>query len=204
MKLHGAYNSPYVRMCMVTAIEAGLALRVQLVPGDLTFTRADPKLEKLSAPGKIPILETEHGHPIYDSRVIMEYLCHNAGNKALLPDDGVKRFRILTLLALAQGLADAAVALRVETATRPQGLQWADLETRLKQRINACIDELDEQWQKDLAEVNLGSIATACALAYIEYRHGWLNWRKDHSSLVHFLDTFNSRESMRHASLPPA
>lgn len=202
MKLHGANNSPYVRMCMVTALEVGLGLRVQLVAGDLTFVKADPKLEKLSALGKIPILETDHGHPLHDSRVIMEYLCHVAGNKALLPDDGVEHFRVLTLLALAQGLSDAAVGLRVETANRPKGLQWPELEARLKSRMEACVDELEINWQKDLREVTLGSIATACTLAYIEYRHGWFNWRKDHSNLAHFLDTFNARDSMIFAALP--
>ena len=204
MKLHGANNSPYVRMCMVTALEVGLGLRVQLVAGDLTFVKADPKLEKLSALGKIPILETDHGHPLHDSRVIMEYLCHIAGNKALLPDDGVKRFRILTLLALAQGLSDAAVGLRVETNVRPKGLQWSELEARLKSRIVACLDELETQWQKDLGEVNLGSIATACSLGYIDYRHGWLDWRKSHTNLAHFAEGFNARDSMINAALPPA
>jgi glutathione S-transferase len=204
MKLHGALNSPYVRMCMVTALEVGLGLRVQLVKADLTFVKADDDLVRLSAIGKVPVLETDHGHPLHDSRVIMEYLCHSAGNKALLPDDGVKRFRILTLLAMAQGLCDAAVGLRVETANRPKGLQWPELEARLKQRITATLAELETHWQKDLHEVNLGSIAVACALAYIDYRHTWLEWRKDNSSLAHFLNGFNARDSMVNAALPPA
>jgi glutathione S-transferase len=43
--------------------------------------------------------------------VIIEYLCHVAGNSSLIPDDGVKRFRVLTLQALGQGMADSAVGL---------------------------------------------------------------------------------------------
>jgi glutathione S-transferase len=204
MKLYGGLNSPYVRMGLVTALEVGLGERVKLTSAELTFTQTDPKLEKLSAIGKVPVLETDHGHPLYDSRVIMEYLCHTAGNKALLADDGVKRFKILTLLALAQGLADAAVALRVETAQRPKGLQWNELMDRLKSRINACLDELDKQWQESLNEINLGSIATACTLAYIDYRHGGLEWRKGRTNLDQFLTKFNKRESMIKAALPPA
>ena len=177
---------------------------MQLVKADLTFVQKNEQVERLSALGKVPVLETDHGHPLYDSRVIMEYLCHAAGNKALLPDDGVKRFRILTLLALAQGLSDAAVGLRVETANRPKGLQWAELEARLKSRIVACLDELETQWQKDLSEVNLGSIAVACSLGYLDFRHGWLEWRRTHSSLAHFVETFNARESMVNAALPAA
>lgn len=204
MKLHGALNSPYVRMCMVTALEAGLQDRVTLVPADLTFTKADPKLEKLSAIGKIPILETEHGHGLHDSRVIMEYLCHTAGNKTFLPDDGVKRFRILTLLALAQGLSDATVSLRIETASRPQGLQWSALIDRLTFRIYACLDDLEHNWTHELQSVNLGSIATACALGYIDFRMDHMNWRKGRPQLEKFAESFNSRESMITAGLPAA
>lgn len=204
MKLHGVLNSPYVRMCMVTALEVGLGQRIQMIKPDMTFVKADAALERLSALGKAPVLETDHGHPLYDSRVIMEYLCHSAGNKALLHDDGVKRFRILTLLAFALGLSDAAIGLRVETTSRPKGLQWPEMEARLKQRITASLAELETHWQKDLNEINLGSIAAACALGYIEYRHGWLDWRKEFSALARFQDSFNARDSMIKAPLPPA
>ena len=204
MKLHGALNSPYVRMCLVTALEAGLKDRVTLVPADLTFTKADLKLEKLSAIGKIPVLETEHGHGLHDSRVIMEYLCHTAGNKAFLPDDGVKRFRILILLALAQGLCDATVSLRVETAARPEGLQWAALIDRLSFRIYACLDDLENNWVHELESVNLGSIATACALGYVDLRMNHMNWRNGRTQLSKFAEGFNSRASMIAAGLPKA
>jgi glutathione S-transferase len=204
MKLYGGVNSPYVRMCMITAHEVGLGARVQLTSANLTFTDANPQLVKLSGIGKVPVLETDHGHALYDSRVIMEYLCHTAGNKSLLPDDGVKRFKVITLLALAQGLSDAAVALRVETAQRPKGLQWNELMDRLKLRINACLNELEANWIDSVKDLNLGSIATACSLAYIDYRHDWLDWRNDHPKLDQFLASFNKRESMTNASLPPA
>ncbi len=204
MKLHGALNSPYVRMCMVTALEVGLKDRITLVPADLSFIKADPKLEKLSAIGKIPVLETEHGHGVHDSRVIMEYLCHTAGNKSFLPDDGVKRFRILTLLALAQGLSDATVSLRVETKARPDGLQWTDLIDRLSFRIYACLDDLEQNWAHELETVNLGSIATACTLGYLDFRMDNMNWRKDRTQLAKFAEGFNARASMKAASLPGA
>jgi glutathione S-transferase len=204
MKLYGGLNSPYVRMCMVTALEVDLGGRVALTPANLTFTKADAHLESLSAIGKVPVLETDHGHALHDSRVIMEYLCHTAGNLHLLPHDGAKRFRILTLLSLAQGLSDAAVGLRIETANRPKGLQWEDLMARLKQRINATLDELDLRWREDLQHTSLGSIGVACALAYLDYRHDWLNWRKDRAHLDQFQAAFNSRQSMINASLPAA
>ena len=103
MKIYGDTISPFVRMCLVTAHECGLAGKLEHIKEAVKPTQANAKLTSLSALGKIPILETDHHHPIYDSRVIIEYLAHVAGNKTLIPDDGVKRFRVLTLQALGQG-----------------------------------------------------------------------------------------------------
>ena len=196
MKLYGDLLSPFVRMSMVTAIEAGLASRVQLINTAVKPHEVNAALEKLSPIGKIPILETEHGHALYDSRVIMEYFTHTGGNSNLLPHEGVKRFRILTLVALAQGMADASVSLRYEQAVRPETARWPDFAARVKERINACLNELENNWREDLQQVSLGSIATAVALGYLDIRHDALGWRKDRANLQQFNEGFVKRDSM--------
>lgn len=196
MKIYGDLISPFVRMTVVTAHEVGLGPKVEHVVEVVRPTEVNAKLASLSPIGKIPVLETDHGHGIYDSRVIMEYLCHVAGNSDLIPDDGVKRFRILTLQALAQGLADSAVAYRYEVAARPQGLQWQEWMARTKVRINAALDELESNWQTVLGEVNAGSIATAVTLSYVDFRLGDLNWRGGRPKLAAFHETFSKRDSM--------
>ena len=196
MKLYGDLLSPFVRMSMVTAIEAGLASRVQLINTAVKPHEVNAALEKLSPIGKIPILETEHGHALYDSRVIMEYFTHTGGNSNLLPHEGVKRFRILTLVALAQGMADASVSLRYEQAVRPETARWPDFAARVKERINACLNELENNWREDLQQVSLGSIATAVALGYLDIRHDALGWRKDRANLQQLNEGFVKRDSM--------
>ena len=201
MKLYGVLLSPFTRMCMVTAIESGLASRVQLIAEELKPHEINPILEKLSPIGKIPILETDHGHTLYDSRVIMEYFTHVGGNSTLLPHEGVKRFRILTLLALAQGLCDAAVSLRYESAVRPEAARWPEYAARTTARIKACLNELENNWREDLQNVSLGSIAVAVALGYVDIRHDTLNWRKDRANLKQFYDGFIKRDSMVNTAL---
>ena len=201
MKIYGDTISPFVRMCLVTAHECGLAGKLEHIKEAVKPTQANAKLTSLSALGKIPILETDHHHPIYDSRVIIEYLAHVAGNKTLIPDDGVKRFRVLTLQALGQGLADVAVAYRYETAMRPQGSQWTEWMTRTEERINAAMDDMDKNWQADLAEVTAGSIAAAVALSYIDFRLPAFKWRDTRSHLSGFHTSFSKRESMLKTAL---
>lgn len=201
MKIYGDTISPFVRMCLVTAHECGLSGKLEHVREAVKPTQANPKLTALSALGKIPILETDHHHPLYDSRVIIEYLAHVAGNKTLIPDDGVKRFRILTLQALSQGLADVCVAYRYETAARPQGLQWADWMARTEQRINAAIDDMDRNWQAELTDVTAGTIAMAVALAYIDFRLPAFKWRDTRPNLSAFHEKFSARESMLKTAL---
>ena len=196
MKLYGVMLSPFTRMCMATAMEAGLTSRVQLIAEELKPHEINPRLEKLSPIGKIPILETDHGHNLYDSRVIMEYFTHVGGNSTLLPHEGVKRFRILTLLALAQGLCDAAVSLRYETAVRPETARWPEFASRTKARINACLDDLENNWREDLQHITLGAIAVAVSFGYLDVRHDALNWRKDRTNLDQFNQNFTKRDSM--------
>ena len=81
MKIYGDLISPFVRMTVVTAHEVGLGDKVQhIVESREARPRSTPSSRSLSPIGKIPVLETDHGHGIYDSRVIIEYLCHVAGN----------------------------------------------------------------------------------------------------------------------------
>jgi glutathione S-transferase len=197
MKIHGDIISPFVRMCMVTAHEVGLRQKIALVPAAVKPGEVNAELVKLSPIGRIPVLETDHHHPIYDSRVIIEYLAHVAGNRSFIPDDGVKRFRVLTLLALAQGVAEAGVALRYEQAQRPEHAQWPAYADRLQARIVSGLDDMEQQWHDVLHGINAGSVAAACALGYLDYRHQALSWRTARPKLTAFSDTFNARDSMK-------
>lgn len=203
MKIYGDMISPFVRMTLVAAHEVGLGAKVTHVHEGVKPTEVNAKLAALSPIGKIPVLETDHGKGIYDSRVIIEYLAHVAGNSTLIPDDGVKRFRVLTLQALAMGTADAAVAYRYEVGARPKGLQWDDWMKRTVIRLNAAFDDLEGHWDDVLADVNAGSVCAAVMLSYIDFRLGDLNWRNGRSKLSAFHERFSVRDSMVKTALAP-
>ena len=203
MKLYGDLLSPFVRMSMVTAHEVGLGSRVEHIVENTNPAKVNERLAALSPIGKIPILETDHGQGVYDSRDIMEYLCHVAGNTALIPNDGVKRFRVLTLQALGQGMADAAVAYRYEVAARPKGLQWEDWMTRALARIHAAQDDVETNWMDSLSEINVGAIAVGVTLAYIDFRMPDFGWRNGRPKLAAWHEGFCKRDSMIKTVIPP-
>jgi glutathione S-transferase len=197
MKLHGDVISPFVRMCLVSAHHLGLGDKLALAKTGVKPTQVNETLERLSPVAKVPVLETDHGHGIYDSRVIMEYLAHHAGSDDFIPNDGVKRFRVLTMLALAQGTAEAAVALRYEQAQRPKEFFWGDYATRLTARINAGLDSLNRDWADVIGQTHAGTIATVCTLAYIDFRHDTFQWRNDRPTLTSFIERMNGLDCFK-------
>ena len=186
-------------MCLVTAHEAGLTGKFEFVKTNVKPDEINPVLHRLSPIAKVPVLETDHGHGVHDSRVIMDYLVHTSGHSESLPSDGVKRFRILTLQALAQGGADAAVSLRYEQAARPADKRWPEFHDRQRQRVLDVLSDLEQNWGDVLSTVNLGSICTACMLGYLDFRHGVLEWRKAAPKLAAFEKDFAARRE--HESL---
>jgi len=191
-------------MVTVTAHELNISDQIELIDtGVFLPDRVNDAVAADNPLGKIPALVTDHGTALYDSRVICEYLCHHAGDKQLLPDEPVSRFRILTLQALAVGLMDAGVSRRYETAVRPEEKRWPDWVARQHTRMEAGLDELENNWSDELASVNAGSIATAIVLAYFDFRYGDLGWRNSRPKLAAFYEEFATRPSIA-ATQPPA
>ena len=97
---------------MVVAHEVGVAGRLQLTPVN---AREEPeKIAPVNPLGKVPALITDAGVALYDSPVICEYLDAEFGARKLLPAGGERRWAILTMAALADGILDAGILIRVE------------------------------------------------------------------------------------------
>src|SRR3954463_16612828 len=102
MKLRYSATSPYVRKCLVAAIELGLEGRIENVPTNTS----DPAsgLSTDNPLGKVPVLLTEEAGAIYDSPVICEYLDALHHGPKLHPPGGIARWHVLRRQALADGL----------------------------------------------------------------------------------------------------
>ncbi len=186
MILRFAAASPFVRKVRIAAALAGLADQIEFVAAET----GDPanSLRKQNPLGKIPALVLENGEVLFDSRVIVEYLDWLAGGGKLIPPAGPARFATLRAQALADGLVDAAVLLIYEQRWRePQirSQKWCDHQTG---KIARALAEFESS-PPALAPIDIGAIALACALGYLDLRFEGA-WRQDHPQLVGWLDAF--------------
>ena len=197
MKLFYAAASPYVRKVLVQAHERGLADSIALVPAATTPVKRDEAIVPHNPLGKIPALITDDGMALFDSRVICEYLDTLPGGPTLIPA-GEARWPALTLQALADGLLDAALLARYETFLRPEPRRWADWLDGQLLKIDTALDQLETRWMPHLGgPLDIGVVATACALGYLDFRFADMGWRASRPALAGWYAAIAERPSMR-------
>jgi glutathione S-transferase len=201
MKLFYAPTSPFVRKCLVCAIEAGMREGIELVPAAAHPVNRDRALVAQNPLGQVPTLVSDDGTVLYDSRVICEFLDAASGGR-LIPKDGPARWGALVEQALADGILAAAVLTRYETAVRPAHLRWDDWVSGQLDKVATGLADLERRAPALGGRVDLGTIAVACALGYLDFRYASLDWRARHPRTAAWFDPFSRRESML-ATLPP-
>jgi len=202
MKLYYAPTSPYVRKVMIVLDETGQLEDVELINVATTPVAADPALLAKNPLAKVPALERVDGPTLYDSRVITAYLDDRAGGK--LYPTGARRWDTLTLEATADGILDAALLMTYEARLRAEDKQMPEWVEGQWGKIERAVAALNTRWMSNLqGPLDMGQIAVACSLAYVDFRHGARDWRKGNDGLAAWFAAFDSRPSMR-ATVPPA
>ena len=195
MKIYYSAASPFVRKVLVAAHELGLKDRLERVPANAHPVDRDRALVAANPIGKVPTLVTDDGAILYDSRVICEYL-NALADGTLIPDDPAARWRVLTEQALGDGIADAALLVRYETFARPEPLRWADWIAGQLDKVATGLAELERRSLELGERVDVGTIAIACALGYLDFRFASLAWRDRHPNTAAWFEWFGGRESM--------
>jgi glutathione S-transferase len=203
MKIFYSALSPFVRKCLVAAHELGLYERIERLPGAANPIKRDPAIVAHNPLGKVPTLFTDDGTVLYDSRVICEYL-NEEGDGSLLSRHGPARWRTLVVQSLGDGICDAAVLARYETAMRPEALRWTEWTAGQLEKIATGLAAVDAQAVEFGDRVDLGTIAVACALGYLDYRFASLTWRDRHPNAAAWFEWFGGRDSMVATRPPPA
>ena len=186
MKLVYSPPSPFVRKVTTLIHHADLNDRIELINVKTTALSVAKEARAANPLGKIPVMILEDGNAIFDSRVITRYLDEIAGSN-LYPQE--KIYDILTLEALADGIMESAVSITYEIKLRPDNekspswmeAQWSKVLHAVKALDNGEFKAMD-------GEINMGQIALACALGYLDFRHDARDWRSGHSNLASWND----------------
>lgn len=195
MKLIGSLTSPYVRKVRIVMAEK--KLDYELVLDDVWAK--DAQIQEHNPLGKVPCLIMDDQGSLFDSRVIVEYLDTLSPVGRLIPQHGRDRAAVKCWEAIADGVLDAAITIRVEHTQRPPELRSEPWIQRQRDKIVAALESMSSTLGEDSfcmgVNFSLADIAVGCALSYIELRYPDISWRTNYPNLARLQDKLDSRPS---------
>ena len=200
MKLIGSTTSPFVRKVRIVLAEK--KLDYQFVLEDVW---ANDSILKMNPLGKVPCLVMEGQDSIsgamFDSRVIAEYLDGLSPVGKLIPERGRERAEVRTWEALADGVLDAAILVRLERtwagrSAEQRSTTWCDRQMdKVLHGLAAMASGLgDKPWCAG-NHYTLADISVGCCLGWLSFRFPELDWREQHPGLSAHFDKLMQRAS---------
>ncbi|WP_245156812.1 glutathione S-transferase family protein [Lysobacter arenosi] len=194
MQLLYQTHSPYARKALVFAHEAGLAGSIEVIHHETSPTRRNEDVFARNPLGKVPVLLRPGLPALFDSDVICAFLDTLHDGPRLIPANGEHRWQALRVQAIAQGLADAGIAVRWETVRRPEHLRYPPLRDGHIEKLLSSYDWLERELDTDTLHV--GHVALATALDWLEFRD-LPGFRDGRPRLTAWFDAFAMRPSMQ-------
>jgi glutathione S-transferase len=199
MKLIGSTTSPYVR-------KARLVLLEKNIPH--TFVIDSPhepnnKVAQFNPLGRIPALVLDDGTCVFDSPVIAEYADTLSDTLILIPrHDALARMRVKRWEALADGIMDSAIVVRMESLRPAAKQEQSNIDLHNLAITRALAHIADQLGQREWCEGNsitLADLALVSALVYLDLRQAERDWRGTHPNLAAWFKRLGTRPSVKAA-----
>ena len=184
MLLHWSPASPFARKVLACAILRG----IELPTVETNPHASPPALLALNPLSKVPCLVTDDGTAIYDSAVICEYL-DTFGDAPPTASHGPGRIAVLVMQALGDGIMDAAVARRMQSAMPVETARTTFMD-RQRAAVDRGLAVLEAAPPAGASDV--GALAAACALGYLDFRFAHEPWREAHPRLAAWFETVSA------------
>ena len=197
MKLIGSTTSPYVRKVRVVMAEKRLDYTLVLE----NVWAPDAVIAAFNPLGKVPCLVMEGSDAMFDSRVIVEYLDTLSPVGKLIPQQSRERAEVKTWEALADGVLDAAILVRLERtfdgrAEDQRSAVWIDRQLgKVHAGLKAMETGLGDKAFCCGVYLTLADIAVGCTLDWLAFRFPEIAWRDEHPPLVRLMDKLSQRSS---------
>lgn len=195
MKLLGSNTSPYVRKARLVLLEKSIPHEYVVDPP----TEPDSLVLKLNPLGRIPTLILDDGFCVFDSSVIADYADSLSDSQILIPrEDSMARLRVKRWEALADGIMDSAVVVRVESLRPPEQHNPAILKlhnTAISKALVYASELIGSPWCEGEA-ITLADLALVSALLYLDLRQPERDWRGSHKNLATWFERISARRSV--------
>lgn len=202
-RLIASPTSAYARKVRIVMAEKRIECELEM----MDVWAPDTRIQELNPLGKVPCLIMEDGGAVFDSHTIVEYLDTLTPVSHLIPGNGRERVEVRTWEALADGMLDAAVLVRLEMTLRPAQLQsavWIERQmSKVRAALRASSQGLAEKSWCNGQGYTLADIALGCALGWLDFRFPTINWRAPYPNLARHYEKLAARPSFVETA-PPA
>jgi len=191
------YNnlSPFSRKVRVLLHELQLNAGVEFVNVAVSPVQPNEEVAAFNPLMKVPTLIRADGEPLFDSRVICDYLDTNhAGGK--LGMIGPDRFAVARAHALADGVLEAGILCLFEQRLRPEGARSEAWQAGQTRKVLQGLDGLNKEQAVLSAPLNLAQIAIATTVAWLQFRSIVPDVLGGRDALARFQAGFAERPSM--------
>jgi len=203
-RLIASPTSPYARKVRIVMLEKKIDCEIEMTD----VWSPSTEIARFNPLAKVPCLVMEDGGAVFDSRVIVEYLDTLTPVGHLIPHGGRQRVEVRTWEALADGIVDALVTVRLEKVQRPPHLQsqdWIDRHmAKAENALMAASGGLEEKPWCNGERFTLADIALGVALSYIDFRFPSIEWRGKHPNLARHHEKIAARQSFVDTAPPAA
>lgn len=196
MKLLGTNTSPYTRKARLVLLEKNIPHAYIVDPPN----EPNSLVARVNPLGRIPALILDSETCIFDSTVIAEYADTLNDTPILIPRAGLERMCVRRWEALADGIMDSAVVVRIESM-RPPDKQDANIITLHNSSITRALayaaGQLGGREWFETNAVTLADLALVSVLVYLDLRQSERNWRAAHPNLAEFFTRMCDRPSVQ-------
>lgn len=199
MKLIGSNTSPYVRKARLVLLEKNIPHTFVIDPP----SEPNSQVTLFNPLGRIPALILDDGNCVFDSTVIAEYADTLNDTPILIPrNDTLARMRVRRGEALADGIMDSAIVVRMERIRPAEKQEQSNIDMHNLAVTRALAHVAGQLGQSEWCEGNgitLADLALVSALVYLDLRQPERDWRGTHPNLAVWFSRLSARPSVQTA-----
>ncbi|MDU8923695.1 glutathione S-transferase N-terminal domain-containing protein [Pasteurellaceae bacterium LIM206] len=204
MKLWYTTTSPFARKAVATMKYHQLESQVEMLRATAAFD-ADSPHNKDNPLGRVPALQMRNGEWLFGSFWVAEYLDAQGAKPTLFPTN-IRRWDVLALHALADGILENTTTFLPERMFRPQQEWWISRHQQLMDRNTRSFRQLEDELDKWGDELNIGTLAAVCLIDWWAFRSDKIgyNLAADFPKLAAYAEMMNRKYAVLAETKPAA